>query len=289
MRPHAIFVDHEDNLWLVDDLANLVTKCDRRGNRLMILAPEGRVLRTQAEMAGVLGKVVACPPAQSGRMFNRPTDVVVDPATGDIFITDGYGNSSVHQLRADGSHIRSWGEPGTDAGQFNCPHNIALLAGAGYTTHRLAVCDRENMRVQIYSMVGELLGSWHAHRPVAVCCGKGDDAGSVYVAELGSDVAFQRGAGPKHLDTFVENIGHRIVVYDGTEAAEFSTVSLTPPVLAKLGESRLGEHPAQFNYLHSVATDSRGAVYAAEVSWTNIGIQQSPPREMLSLRKWVRA
>ena len=120
MRPHAIFVDHEDNLWLVDDLANLITKCDRAGNRLMILAPEGRVLRTKDEMDGVLGKVVACPPAQSGRMFNRPTDVTVEPLSGDIYITDGYGNSVVHQLRADGSHIRSWGSPGTDAGQFNC-------------------------------------------------------------------------------------------------------------------------------------------------------------------------
>lgn len=112
MRPHAIFVDHEDNLWLVDDLANLITKCDPSGNRLMILAPEGRVLRTQPEFDAVLGKVVACPPSQSGRMFNRPTDVTVDPLNGDIFITDGYGNSVVHQLRADGTHVRSWGAPG---------------------------------------------------------------------------------------------------------------------------------------------------------------------------------
>jgi hypothetical protein len=112
MRPHAIFVDHEDNLWLVDDLANLITKCDRSGNRLMILAPEGRVLRTKAEMDSVLGKVVACPPSQTGRMFNRPTDVTVDPLNGDIFITDGYGNSVVHHLKADGTHVRSWGEPG---------------------------------------------------------------------------------------------------------------------------------------------------------------------------------
>ncbi len=112
MRPHAIFVDHEDNLWLVDDLANLITKCDSSGNRLMVLAPEGRVLRTQPEFDAVLGKVVTCPPSQSGRMFNRPTDVAVDPLNGDIFITDGYGNSVVHHLKADGSHVRSWGEPG---------------------------------------------------------------------------------------------------------------------------------------------------------------------------------
>ena len=120
--------------------------------------------------------------------------------------------------------------------------------------------------------------------------GKGADAGSVYVAELGSDIAFQRGAGPKHLTTFVKNIGHRIVVYDGHENAEFSSITLTPPVLGELGapDSTPGENPHQFNYLHSVATDSTGAVYAAEVSWINVGQHQDRPREMVSLRKWVR-
>ena len=124
---------------------------------------------------------------------------MVCPRTGDIFVTDGYGNSSVHHLRADGSHVRSWGEPGTDAGaglgretfrgpplprrplvcssadgravagQFNCPHNIAILDAPGDSRRRLAVCDRENMRVQIYTMEGELVASWHLHRPVAIC------------------------------------------------------------------------------------------------------------------------
>lgn len=121
--------------------------------------------------------------------------------------------------------------------------------------------------------------------------GKGADATSVYIAELGSDVAFQRGAGPKNLSSFVKDIGHRIVVYDGRENAEFSTITLTPPVLGELGEpgSTPGENPHQFNYLHSVATDSVGAVYAAEVSWINVGQHQDRPREMVSLRKWVRA
>ena len=34
IRPHAITIDHEDNLWLVDDDANVITKCDRDGNRV---------------------------------------------------------------------------------------------------------------------------------------------------------------------------------------------------------------------------------------------------------------
>jgi hypothetical protein len=87
MRPHAIEVDHEDNLWLVDDLANMITKCDRVGNRLMIICPDGVVLRSADAMGRVVGTVAEPPPAQSGRMFNRPTDVCVDPATGEIFVS----------------------------------------------------------------------------------------------------------------------------------------------------------------------------------------------------------
>lgn len=34
IRPHAITIDHDDNLWLVDDDANVITKCDRDGNRV---------------------------------------------------------------------------------------------------------------------------------------------------------------------------------------------------------------------------------------------------------------
>ena len=43
VRPHAISIDHEDNLWLTDDLANVITKCDKFGNRLMMICPDGKV------------------------------------------------------------------------------------------------------------------------------------------------------------------------------------------------------------------------------------------------------
>ena len=32
-----IRADVDDNLWLVDDMANTVTKCDRSGQRLLVL------------------------------------------------------------------------------------------------------------------------------------------------------------------------------------------------------------------------------------------------------------
>src|SRR5215470_8649245 len=40
----------------------------------------------------------------------------------------GYGNARVHKYSPDGWLLLSWGEPGTDPGQFNIPHNICCDA-----------------------------------------------------------------------------------------------------------------------------------------------------------------
>jgi hypothetical protein len=41
VRPHAIEIDHENNVWLIDDVANCITKCDTSGSRIMMLLPNG--------------------------------------------------------------------------------------------------------------------------------------------------------------------------------------------------------------------------------------------------------
>ena len=43
---------------------------------------------------------------------------------GDIYVSDGYGNSRVHKYSPDGKLLLSWGESGSDPGQFNIVHNI---------------------------------------------------------------------------------------------------------------------------------------------------------------------
>ena len=44
-----------------------------------------------------------------GEPFNRPTHAAVSKKTGDIFITDGYGNFRVHKYSPSGEYIKSWG------------------------------------------------------------------------------------------------------------------------------------------------------------------------------------
>ena len=243
MRPHGVFCDHEDNLWLVDDVGNQIHKYTRYGERLMTIG--------SGEAA----------PRQSGEMFNRPTDVTVSPSNGDVFISDGYGNSRVHRLDAEGNHILSWGESGTDDGNFNLPHNIAML-----DDELVIVCDRESHRVQVFSIDGEFVRQWPVHKATAVNVrGKGADA-RVYVGEQGP-APVQRG---------VANIGNRVSIYDWEGN-----------MLDRFGNRHFGQESDQFLWPHGVAVDSFGSVYIAEVSFVEWGRNQTPLVDNpASLRKW---
>jgi DNA-binding beta-propeller fold protein YncE len=90
----------------------------------------------------------------AGGPFNLPTDIAVAP-DGCIFMTDGYGNARVHKFSAEGKHLFSWGEPGTEPGQFHLPHGIWIDRRG-----RVLVADRENDRVQLFGQSPKLLTIW---------------------------------------------------------------------------------------------------------------------------------
>ena len=243
-RPHDVTVDDEDNLWLADDMDHTIRKTTTDGEVLMTLGTPGKPA-----------------PWQQGGIFNRPTQAAIHPVTGDLFVSDGYGNSHIHKFDRDGKHIMTWGGSGTDPGQFSLPHNICML-GEG----RVVVCDRENFRMQVFTTDGEFVEQWHMHRPMGLEAGKGEDT-NIYVCEAG---------GPPVM-AGVPNIGQRVKVLDrqGNEVTRF-------------GNPLSGEAPDQFLAPHSLSVDSHGDVYVAEVSYTAFGSQQDPPREVVSLRKWRR-
>ncbi|MCW5734933.1 MAG: peptidase [Enhydrobacter sp.] len=86
--------------------------------------------------------------------FNHPTAAAQAP-NGEIYVADGYGNSSVHRFAADGSLIRTWGGQGTGPGAFTTPHAIALDSRG-----RVLVADRENNRVQVFDREGNFVAEW---------------------------------------------------------------------------------------------------------------------------------
>src|SRR5262249_54031419 len=112
-----------------------------------------------------------------GPPFNLPTNVAI-ARSGDLYITDGYGNSRVHKFSAEGKLLFSWGEPGTGPGQFNLPHGIAL------DRHGLVyVADRENSRIQIFTPEGTYLRQWtDTARPMQIFF---NDENRAFVCDVG--------------------------------------------------------------------------------------------------------
>jgi len=86
--------------------------------------------------------------------FNHPTAAAEAP-DGEIYVADGYGNSSVHRFAADGALIHTWGDHGSSPGAFTTPHAIAIDRHG-----RVLVGDRENNRVQLFDRKGKYLTEW---------------------------------------------------------------------------------------------------------------------------------
>jgi sugar lactone lactonase YvrE len=128
---HAVRVDPQDNIWAVDEGTNMVIK----------FTPEGRV-------AMVIGhRPEPGDPAPSNAepyVLSRPTDVAWD-AAGNIFVSDGYGNSRVVKYDKNGRFIATVGTRGSGQGQLNLPHTIAADAKGN-----IYVGDRSNSRIQVF-------------------------------------------------------------------------------------------------------------------------------------------
>ncbi len=226
-RAHGVHVGPDETLWLTDDADHTVRQCTLDGKVLLTL--------------GIPGKPT---PYMSGEPFHRCTHTALSPK-GEIFVADGYGNSSVHKYSPDGRHLKSWGAPGTDPGEFNIVHNITCDAdGLVY------VADRENHRVQVFDGEGRYQGQWNnIHRPCALCMPAGRQR-VCYIGELGPGLAVNRN---------MPNIGPRIAITDHTGKR-----------LARLGSNRgPGLGPTEFQAPHGIAVDSHGDLYVGEVSWTN--------------------
>ena len=80
--------------------------------------------------------------------------MVVAPG-GDVFVSDGYGNSRIVRFDARGKFIKTWGKLGMQPGEFHTPHCVAMDSRG-----RLYVADRENQRVQIFDQEGRFLEQW---------------------------------------------------------------------------------------------------------------------------------
>ena len=243
-RAHGLTFAPDGTLYCTDDGDHTVRQCTLDGEVLMTIGTPGRA-------ADIYG----------GQPFNRCTHVAIDPRTGDLYVSDGYGNARVHKYSPDGKLLFSWGEPGTDPGEFNIVHNIAT-DGNGY----VYVADRENHRVQVFDSQGRYETQWvNLHRPCALYI---SDEQHVYIGELGYGMSVNR----DH-----PNIGPRITVMDTSGER-----------LAVVGHLGFGQDVGQFMAPHGLCLDSRDNIYLGEVAWTNANNNNLPADGVRSFQKLVK-
>src|SRR5579872_2970713 len=144
---HTVKIDREDNIWVTDKGSDMVIKFNPEGRVVMVF---GRKQEASDDGTGPLKKPVP-PLAPVDGMFRQVTDVAWD-AAGNTYISDGYVNSRIAKVDKDGNWLKSWGEPGDKAGQFNTPHSIAVDAQGN-----VYVADRGNRRIQVFDGDGKFL------------------------------------------------------------------------------------------------------------------------------------
>ena len=225
VMPHGLTVDRDDNVWLTDVGLHQVFK----------FSPDGGLLLTLGEA----GK----PGADAGH-FNLPTDVAV-LRDGSVLVSDGYQNTRIAKVRADGTFLLAWGAPGTGPGQFDLPHGIDADASG-----HVFVADRGNSRVQVFDSDGLFLAEWRGPevgRPYAVAISAG---GKAFVADGGDQPT-----GPP------DRSGVAVLDHEGK-------------VLTRFG--RFGNYDGQFRLAHDVAVGRDGAVYVVD-AWGQ-RVQKFVPR-----------
>src|SRR5262245_32053968 len=271
LQAQQVRVDSRDNVWIVDQLSTQVIKFDANGRVQMVLSRKPEVMRVPTnpltpEPAG-MPVIPGPPPAPGaaapaggrgepggrggapggggggrggglpgagvdGESFQRPTDVAWD-ATGNIYVADGYGNARVAKYEPSGRYIKSWGSRGSERGQFNIVHGIAIDA-----QNNVYVGDEGNKRVQVFDADGtfqrEIAG---VGTPTALCITPGARQ-VLYVAHTGDP--------------------------DGMEDAAIYKVDLDGKIVGKFGKA--GKEVKQFGLVNSIDCRNENELLIGELS-----------------------
>lgn len=244
VRPHAITLDGDGSVWLVDDMGHWIEKRSLDGEQLLVLGTRGKPA-----------------PWQGGEPFNRPTDLVVDPVTGDLYVTDGYGNSRIHVYSSEGELLDSLGVSGTGPGEFSLPHGVEM-----FDDDQLLVVDRENFRMQVLDKQGRAQAQWHVHHPL-----------SVARTTVADDVFLVGELGPPPVQAGVRGLGSCVSFFDTTGR-----------LVGRFGSDLPGQGVWQIMGPHGLAMDSRGDVYVGEVNgpFLKNGGELPDRGGIICIRKW---
>jgi DNA-binding beta-propeller fold protein YncE len=243
---HAVRVDRDDNLWVIDKGSDMVVKFRPDGRVAMVF---GR--KKEASDEAVPWTRVTPPRPPVDGQFRQPTDVTWD-TQGDIFISDGYVNARVAKFSKDGDWIKSFGEPGSNEGQLNTPHSIAADARGN-----IYVADRGNRRIQVFDPDGTFVRAISvASVPVP------PDAHPAIGNQPSANVQGTMAPGAPWAICITPGPNQVLFMADAYPGRIYK-LSLDGKVLGVFGKA--GKQPKQFGWIHEIACPSEHELYVAEV------------------------
>jgi hypothetical protein len=253
---HGCFIDYQDNVWIAGNGDGIVQKYSHDGSAKLL------EIGTKFECDNGAGGAIPCTGAGGGNvmqtgsshtLLSLPADIAVDPANGEVYIADGYGNHRVVVFDKNGKYLRQMGSIGSGDGQFTAgdgghPHCVVLgRDGLVYA------CDRGQDRINVYSKgSGTTPGTFVKTIPVIPGTAALGTAGSAW------DIDFS----PDAIQTFAYiSDGGNEVMWIFNHADALNGTGYVPP-LGGFGQP--GHQAGQFTFLHMMAIDSKGNLYAGE-------------------------
>lgn len=231
---HGMFVDYKNNVWLAGNGENdgVVLKFTHDGKFLL-----------------QIGKNAKQTNSLDNTRVGRAADMVVDPATNEVYVADGYFNHRVIVFDADtGAFKRMWGaygKPPTDEKitydpnvlpqQFANPVHGIRITNDG----RVVVSDRANNRIQIFTKDGKYLREFPVLRDSTA---PGVTGSTVFWPDKAQTWWFTSDDPNGQI--------HILRASDGQVVGSFG---------------RVGRGPGEFENLHNIAIDKEGNIYTAEV------------------------
>jgi hypothetical protein len=245
---HAVKIDKQDNIWVTDKGSDMVIKFTPDGRVAMVF---GRKQEASAEETGPLKHPKPPLPPVDG-MFRQVTDIAWD-SDGNAYISDGYINSRVAKVDKNGAWIKSWGEPGSQPGQFNTPHSIAVDA-----ENHIYVADRGNRRIQVFDTDGKFL------RQITIDVPYDPNARPAIGNKPELPITGTQTMAPGAPWTVcITPPPHQVLYSSDGYPGRIYKLSLDGKVLGVLGES--GKQLKQFGWIHEMACPSENVLFVGEL------------------------
>ena len=266
---HNVFVDYKDNVWISGSSPSGQSKTKRSDDMVIKFTNSGKFLMQ------IGGRTVSTG-STDPKSVNKPGDLFVSPKTNELYVSDGYGNRRLIVFDADtGAFKRMWGafgkppeddansggpgpsgghggtadtaeggggaRPALDTEGDGSPKFASPVHGVLVSNDNIVyVVDRSNRRVQLFTPEGKYLTQMFINRA-------GPASGSA------SGLAFSPDKDQQFL--YISDYGNSHVVVVDRKKLQ---------VLYQFGKRSAA--PGDFQGIHHIAVDSKGNLYAAEVS-----------------------